>query len=77
MTTLVAGDTLYFRGGSYHINAGGGVYGHHHQLIYPSNSGTALAPITLQAYPGETVNIINDGSYPLLGSDHPTRNYIR
>src|SRR5437773_6144537 len=46
---LVAGDTLYLRGGSYHQTAlGDGL----------SNSGTANNPITVHNYPGETVWIL-------------------
>ena len=55
-----AGDTVYFRGGSYEVGQGADwlspVWG-------PSHSGTAEKPITFAAFPGETPVI--DG--------HPTR----
>src|SRR4051812_29966235 len=44
------GDTLYLRGGTYNLTSG----------IYFYRSGTAAAPITFRAYPGETV--VLDGS---------------
>src|SRR5206468_12697304 len=47
---LVAGDTLYVRGGNYAQTAlGDGL----------SNSGTASSPITVHNFPGETVTILN------------------
>jgi hypothetical protein len=46
--TLVAGDTVYIRAGTYH------------EQVVPQNSGSADNYITYAAYPGETVTI--DGS---------------
>src|SRR5580704_10815930 len=44
---LVAGDTLYIRGGTYT-----GAMNTIDTTLYPINSGTAAAPITISAYPG-------------------------
>ncbi len=80
LTTLVAGDTLNFLGGDYHIS--GQAYGpnqYNLQLISPTHSGTAAQPITLQSYPGETVRIIvdNDTGQPVFGTISPLLNYVR
>lgn len=53
--TLVAGDTVYIRTGTYHEQA------------VPQNSGSAGQPITYAAYPGETATI--DGSSITLQDD--------
>lgn len=53
--TLVAGDTVYIRAGSYH------------EQVVPQNSGSAGQPITYAAYPGETATI--DGSGVTLPDD--------
>jgi len=51
--TLVAGDTVYIRAGTYN------------EQVVPQNSGTSVAWITYSAYPGETVTI--DGAGLTLG----------
>lgn len=53
--TLVAGDTVYIRAGSYH------------ERVVPLNSGSVAAGITYTAYPGETVTL--DGSGVTLPDD--------
>lgn len=53
--TLVAGDTVYIRAGTYH------------EQVVPQNSGSADNYITYAAYPGETVTI--DGSSVTLSAD--------
>ena len=53
--TLVAGDTVYIRAGTYH------------EQVVPQNSGSAGQPITYAAYPGETATI--DGSSITLQDD--------
>jgi len=50
---LYAGDTLYLRAGDYHEN------------VTLARSGAANAPITLQAYPGETTTLV--GVQPVAG----------
>src|ERR1039458_5768743 len=50
---LNAGDTLYVRAGSYH------------EMVTVNQSGTAAAPITIQAYPGECPTLL--GSNPVAG----------
>ncbi len=47
-TSLQPGDTIFARGGTYYSPTGAG------ETWRPSNSGTASAPITIKAYPGET-----------------------
>ena len=53
MANAVAGDTVYFRGGTYDL----GIFANHPSMayakMYPANSGTAGNPITFAAYPGE------------------------
>jgi hypothetical protein len=53
--TLVAGDTVYIRAGTYP------------ERVVPQNSGSAGSPITYAAYPGETATI--DGSGVTLPDD--------
>jgi hypothetical protein len=53
--TLVAGDTIYIRAGTYS------------EQVIPQNSGSAGQPITYAAYPGETVTL--DGSGITLEDD--------
>ena len=78
LTSLQPGDTLYFRGGDYHISGPVGTGNYDHQLIGPSVSGTALLPITFQAYPGEKPHFIYDaGDQVLFGTLNPARNYVR
>ncbi len=74
LTTLVAGDTLYFRGGDYHVT---GSSTWQSQMIAPTHSGTLAQPITLSAYPGEFPQIIVDGSstQDVFGSQG--YNYVR
>ncbi len=47
--TLVAGDTVYIRAGTYN------------ERVVPQNSGNAGQPITYAAYPGETATVDGDG----------------
>ena len=59
--TLVAGDTVYIRGGEkdyqvYNVGQYGGSTTT--RGIYPSNSGTAVNPITYSVYPGEKVHFL-------------------
>ena len=55
---LIAGDTLYIRGGTYDIQT-------QDNHIAPANSGTATNYITYKNYPGE--NVIIQGHYPTVG----------
>jgi hypothetical protein len=77
--SLHPGDTLYFRGGDYHFSVPFVANAGDNQILYPENSGTVSAPITLRSYTGEIANLILDGDagQPLLGTCVPTRNYIR
>jgi hypothetical protein len=50
MTSASAGDTVYFRGGTYKV----GQHSGYHGVLEPSNSGTDGSPITFMAYSGET-----------------------
>jgi hypothetical protein len=79
LTVLGPGDTLYFRKGDYHITGHSGPNLWDRQLLSPSVSGTPSRPITLQAYPGETVRILVDGANgrPVFGTSTPTLNYVR
>jgi len=71
-TVLAAGDTVYFRTGTYQ------------DVIYPSNSGSAGAKITYKGYPGEDVLITgvpNQAGVVFLGhnpqnGDWTSRSYI-
>lgn len=47
-----AGDTVYFRGGTYNVPAKN-FSDSYHGYYEPTNSGTANAPIVFMAYPGE------------------------
>jgi PKD repeat protein len=73
---LQPGDTLCFRAGTYNVPNGPG--GYTTQMWGPLVSGTASAPITIAAYPGETVNIVygNTGQ-PFFGTSYPQRSYVR
>jgi hypothetical protein len=63
---LIAGDTLFVRGGSY---AG--------DYFYPANTGTAEAPITVKAYPDETPVLTAGSGDPIeIVSFHEGKNYI-
>jgi len=56
----VAGDTVYFRGGSggnYNVSPDRGSY--QAPKLNPANSGSSGSPITFIAYPGETPIIVN------------------
>jgi hypothetical protein len=66
--SAVAGDVVYFRGGTYNVPAK--TFGDTYQGYYqPANSGTSASPITFQAYPGEvplfngTTGGSGDGTY--------------
>lgn len=50
MRNAIAGDTTYFRGGTYSITGGRTAY---HGLLEPSNSGTQSSPIIFMAYNDE------------------------
>ncbi len=76
LSTPVAGDTLYFRGGTYSISGDGVNYTT--QMIGPTHSGTASQPITLRPYPGEAVNLVcTAGRQPTCGTSFPVINYVR
>ena len=79
LTVLGPGDTLFFRKGDYHITGHTRLNLWDQQLLSPSVSGTPARPITLQAYPGETVRILVDGASarPVFGTSTPRLNYIR
>lgn len=82
LTKLQAGDTLYFRAGDYHISGtSDSTYADETwSLIGPTHSGTSSRPITIRNYPGETVNIYNDGGYqPTVGTGptDPPVDYVR
>jgi hypothetical protein len=79
LKSLKPGDTLYFRGGTYIFTAPYNSSAGSAPLLYPGNSGTPSQPITLQAYPGETPNLVLGGEtgQALLGTLNPTRNYVR
>jgi len=65
-TTLIAGDTVYIRAGTYTISGA---------AIGPINSGTAGSPITYSAYPDEIVNLVGTSKYS-IGIDLNGRDYI-
>ncbi len=79
LTTLVAGDTLYFRGGTYHVSGINDTNYFSTQILSPTHSGTLSQPITLQPYPGEAVLFIMDNSttQPLFGTASPPVDYVR
>ena len=58
MANAIAGDTVYFRGGTYSHEASPD---REYPCLNPVNSGTAGHPITFIAYPGET---------PVIASSH-------
>ncbi len=69
LTTLVAGDTLYFFGGDYYFNTKPPPGPQQSVLLFLSNSGTLGNPITLQAYPGNfPVFYIGSGCQALFGT---------
>ena len=58
MANAVAGDVVYFRGGTYDLGTFTNNTGNMKDTkMYPANSGTASNPITFIAYPGEVPNI--------------------
>jgi len=71
--TMVAGDTVYVRAGTYN------------EQVTPKNSGSVGKPITYSAYPGETVYIdgtglsigVYDGLFEISSKDYITvKNFI-
>ncbi len=60
LTTLTAGDTLYFRAGTYNLTSNMTI-DNDVPLIAPTHSGTAGNSITLQSYPGESVTLNSPG----------------
>jgi hypothetical protein len=78
LTILRPGDTLECLGGTYHVSGTTTTDYYASQLISPTVSGTASAPITLQAYPGQTVTVIMDaGIQPIFGTIGPKLDYVR
>lgn len=78
LTVLGPGDTLFFTEGDYHITGGSDNSSWSRHLLGPTVSGTQTRPITLQAYPGATVRIFEDGGgQPVFGTTTPTLNYVR
>jgi hypothetical protein len=69
MSNASAGDTVYFRGGTYEV--GQSVYGGQNPVWRPSNSGTSENPIVFSAYSGETP-VIN----ATTGEDNDNSNCI-
>lgn len=78
MVRAVAGDIVYFRGGTYSITATG--TGGYKASLEPSNSGTSGSPITFIAYTGETPTIhcptVTPGWYINSNIGTGTHNYI-
>jgi len=65
-----AGDTVYYRGGTYTITSGA--------AISPSNSGTQGSPIVFSAYPGEVVNFVGGGPVcAVTGISIVNKNWIK
>lgn len=63
MSSAIAGDIVYFRGGTYDVGTIGSQ--RDYANMYPSNSGTSVSPITFKAYTGELPNItgtVNDAT---------------
>lgn len=66
---LEPGDYLYFRAGQYEFAGCDGDY-YATGYVRPARSGTAEAPITFSAYPGETVELTRvGGGQPAMGND--------
>ncbi len=75
LTILKPGDTLFFLAGTYHVT-GSPTEGS--ELLSPTVSGTASQPITLAAYPGATVNVVETGGLqPVFGTSGSILNYVR
>jgi hypothetical protein len=74
---LNPGDVLYFRAGSYPVKGTTDKGYYEVGFFRPARSGTQANPITIRAYPGETVTLrYVSGSNPILGVT-PGNNYIR
>lgn len=71
MSNSIAGDLVYFRGGEYDP---GDAADYTHPAMYPDHSGTEGNPITLKAYPDETVILIGNDKGPTFGANN--KNYI-
>src|SRR3989339_359977 len=79
MLNAVAGDTVYFRGGTYQLGPSA-VPGQadigYHATLEPANSGTSDNPITFQAYPGEEAVLNGHVTVNVTGiADAGTDNY--
>ena len=76
MTNAAAGDTVYFRAGTYDV----GLRGSNREVpnLNPTNSGTAGSPITFKGYNGETVTVTGsvDAGSRAAYFGCGTRNYI-
>jgi hypothetical protein len=80
LTTLAAGDTLYFMGGTYSLTGDGYTGDYYVPMIAPTVNGTAGNPITFQSYPGQIAyfTVTNTTSQPVFGTSYPNAtNYIR
>jgi len=65
-SNATAGDTIYFRGGTYNIK---GTTSWYQPDLAPSNSGTPSSPIIFQGYPGETAIFVGDNANsPVFGT---------
>ena len=73
MANAVAGDIVYFRGGTYDPGTDH-VPDYEYPSMNPTNSGTAGNTITFIAYPGETPTITGNNSGTAFGAGH--RDYI-
>ena len=73
MANAVAGDIVYFRGGTYDPGTDH-VPDYEYPSMNPTNSGTACNTITFIAYPGETPTITGNNSGTAFGAGH--RDYI-
>jgi hypothetical protein len=76
LNALNPGDYLYFRGGSYQLHS---CYGPQTVwsigYIRPARSGTSSQPITIKAYPTESVTLTTaSGDQPVLGAD--SKSYV-
>jgi hypothetical protein len=78
LTILGPGDTLYFLGGTYQVAGNPNSNYWADQLLGPTVSGTPTQPITLEAYPGQTVDIVmTGGDQPVFGTSGPLLSYVR
>ena len=71
MQNAVAGDIVYFRGGTYTPSASPMPLltdAYWCPCWYPVNSGNAMQPITFKAYPGESPVLIHYSNGPVIGS---------